>query len=135
MSSSKKPKMHGKHLYEYAVIRLLPVLEREEFINVGVIIFCKRTGYVGVRVAFDSSRLSAFRSELDEDQIRQNLHSFQRIAHGDPQGGTIAQLDPAERFRWLIAVRSTAIQTSRPHAGLSEDLEETTERLFRELVL
>ncbi len=135
MSSPKKHKMHGKHLYEYAVIRLLPVLEREEFLNVGLIVFCKRKGYVGVRVEFDASRLSAFRSELDEDQIRQNLQSFERIALGDQQGGPIARLDPAERFRWLTAVRSTAIQTSRPHAGLSEDLEETTERLFRELVL
>lgn len=127
--------MHGRHLYEYAVIRLLPVLEREEFLNVGIIVFCKRKGYVGVRVAFDASRLSAFRSELDVEQVRQNLHSFERIALGDPQGGPIARLDPAERFRWLTAVRSTAIQTSRPHAGLSEDLAQTTERLFRELVL
>lgn len=127
--------MQGKHLYEYAVIRLLPVLEREEFLNVGVIVFSKRRGFIGVRVHMDAERLGAFRSEVDLEQVLQNLHSFERIALGDPNGGPIAQLEPAERFRWLTAVRSTAIQTSRPHAGLCEDLEETTGRLFRELVL
>ena len=127
--------MHGKHLYEYALIRVLPVLEREEFLNVGVIVFSKRTCFIGVRVAIDDNRFRAFRSEVDLEQLKQNLHSFERIALGDPGGGAIAQLDAAERFRWLTAVRSTAIQTSRPHAGLGDDLEGTTERLFRELVL
>ena len=126
--------MHGKHLYEYALIRVLPVLEREEFLNVGVIVFSKRTGFIGVRVEMDEDRLCAYRCEVDLEQVRQNLHSFERIALGDPNGGPIAQLDPAERFRWLTAVRSTAIQTSRPHAGLCDDLEATTRRLFKELV-
>ena len=126
--------MHGKHLYEYAVIRVLPVLEREEFLNVGVIVFSKGTGYIGVRVALDEERLRAFASDLDVDQVRENLRSFVRIAEGDPAGGPIAQLDAAERFRWLTAVRSSAIQTSRPHSGLCDDLEGTTGRLFRELV-
>lgn len=135
MSLSTKPKMHGKHLYEYALIRVLPVLEREEFLNVGVIVFSKRTGFIGVRTAMDEDRLRAFRSEVDLEQLKQNLQSFERIALGDPDGGAIAQLDAAERFRWLTAVRSTAIQTSRPHAGLCDDLHGTTERLFRELVL
>lgn len=126
--------MHGKHLYEYAVIRVLPVLEREEFLNVGIIVFSKRTGFIGVRVAFDEKRLHAFVSDLDLDQVQENLRSFMRIANGAADGGPIAQLDAAERFRWLTAVRSSAIQTSRPHAGLCDDLEGTTERLFRELV-
>lgn len=127
--------MHGKHLYEYALIRVLPVIEREEFLNVGVIVFSKRTGFIGVRVTMDEGRFRAFRSEADLEQVKQNLHSFERIALGEPDGGPIAQLDPAERFRWLTAVRSTAIQTSRTHAGLCDDLEGTTERLFRVLVL
>ncbi|MEO8733717.1 MAG: DUF3037 domain-containing protein [Flavobacteriales bacterium] len=126
--------MHGKHLYEYAVIRVLPVLEREEFLNVGVIVFSKRTGFIGVRVAFDEQRLRVFASDLDVDQVRDNLLSFERIANGAADGGPIAQLDAAERFRWLTAVRSSAIQTSRPHTGLCDDLEGTTLRLFRELV-
>ncbi len=126
--------MHGKHLYEYAVIRVLPVLEREEFLNVGVIVFSKRKGFIGVRVALDEQRLRAFVSDLDVDQVRENLLSFERIANGASDGGPIAQLDAAERFRWLTAVRSSAIQTSRPHTGLCDDLEGTTLRLFRELV-
>ena len=127
--------MRDKHLYEYAVIRVLPVLEREEFVNVGVIVFSKRTGHIGVRVALDERRLRALASDLDVDQVQQNLRSFVRIAEGDAAGGLIAQLDAPSRFRWLTAVRSTAIQTSRPHAGFCEDLEQTTERLFKELVL
>jgi hypothetical protein len=126
--------MHGKHLYEYAVIRVLPVLERGEFINVGVILFSKRTGFIGVRVALDEQRLRSFTGDLDVDQVRENLRSFERIANGAADGGPIAQLDAAERFRWLTAVRSSGIQTSRPHSGLCDDLEGTTERLFRELV-
>ena len=126
--------MHGKHLYEYAVIRVLPVLEREEFLNVGVIVFSKRKGFIGVRVALDEKRLRAFVSDLDVDQVRENLQSFERIATGAADGGPIAQLDAAERFRWLTAVRSSAIQTSRPHTGLCDDLEGTTERLFKDLV-
>ena len=126
--------MHGKHLYEYAVIRVLPVLEREEFVNVGIIVFSKRTGFIGVRVAMDEARLQAFRSDLDIDQVRENLLSFERIAQGAADGGLIAKLDAAERFRWLTAVRSSAIQTSRPHSGLCDDLEGTTGRLFKELV-
>lgn len=127
--------MHGKHLYEYALIRVLPVLEREEFVNVGVIVFSKRSDFIGVRVAINEERLGTFRSDLDLDQVREHLRSFVRIAEGAADGGPIARLEPAERFRWLTAVRSTAIQTSRPHAGLCDELEETTERLFRELVL
>ncbi len=135
MSSSTKHNMPGKHLYEYAVIRVFPVLEREEFLNVGIIVFSKRTGYISVRTVLDESRLRAFRCEVDLEQLTQNLDSFQRIARGDLSAGPIAQLEPAGRFRWLTAVRSTALQTSRPHTGLSEDLEATTERLFQELVL
>ncbi len=135
MPFSTKPNMHGKHLYEYAVIRVVPVLERGEFLNVGVIAFSKRTGYIGVRLGLNEDRLRAFHCEVDLEQLVQNLDSFQLIAQGDPAGGPIAQWGPAERFRWLTAVRSTALQTSRTHAGLCDNLEATTERLYRELVL
>lgn len=126
--------MHGKHLYEYAVIRVVPVLERGEFLNVGVIVFSKRRGFIGVRTALDEARLRAFAGDVDVDQVRANLQAFERIANGAADGGPIARLDAAERFRWLTAVRSSAIQTSRPHVGLCHDLEATTERLFKELV-
>ncbi|HEX2616904.1 MAG TPA: DUF3037 domain-containing protein [Flavobacteriales bacterium] len=126
--------MHGKHLYEYAVIRVVPALEREEFLNVGVIVFSKRTGFIQVRLAVNAEKLKCFHSEVDLDQVHENLRSFERIAAGAADGGPIAQLDVPSRFRWLTAVRSSAIQTSRPHPGLCDDLEGTVQRLFDQLV-
>jgi len=122
-------------LYEYAVIRVVPVLDREEFINVGILLFSKRQRYIGVRTALNEARLKAFRSDLDLEQVRANLLALEQIARGDQAAGAIARLPVEERFRWLTAVRSTAIQTSRPHAGICADLEAVTERLFGELVL
>lgn len=127
--------MKKMHLYEYAVIRLLPHVEREEFINVGLILFCKRMQFIRVYSAIDERKLAVFSSDLDMEQVRLNLHSLEQIAMGAPNCGPIAQLDVPSRFRWLTAVRSAAIQTSRPHPGLCEDLEQTARRLFEELVL
>jgi hypothetical protein len=127
--------MKEKHLYEYAVIRVLPVVEREEFLNVGVVVFSRKAGFIRVLFHLNEERLQTFAADLDLEQVRQNLLAFEKIAHGAPDGGAIAQLDIASRFRWLTAVRSSAIQTSRPHPGLCHDLEHTTQRLFEELVL
>jgi hypothetical protein len=127
--------MQEKHLYEYAVIRLLPAVEREEFLNVGLVLFCKRAGFIRVHYALDRVHPETFPKGFEINQVRLNLESFVKIANGDPQGGPIARLDVPSRFRWLTAVRSSAIQTSRPHPGLCDDLEHTAERLFRELVL
>ena len=127
--------MPDKQLYEYAVIRVVPKVEREEFLNVGLILFCKRAKQIKVRFAIDEQRLLALSPEIDIDQIRLNLDSFVKIAHGMKIGGPIAQFDVPERFRWLTAVRSSVIQTSRPHPGMCSDLEGTFERLFAELVL
>ena len=106
--------MQDKHLYEYAVIRIVPKIEREEFINVGLIMFT---------------------SDIDKESLCTNLHVFDKICSGAKDGGPIASLDIPERFRWLTAIRSASIQTSRPHPGFSNDLEQTFERLFQELVL
>lgn len=127
--------MSEKHLYEYAIIRVLPKVEREEFINIGVIVFSKRPKYLKVRYLVNISRLSAFSSEIDIDALECNLLSFQKICEGDKSGGIIASLDTSERFRWLTAVRSTCLQTSRTHAGFSDNLDDTLEKLFVELVL
>jgi len=127
--------MPVQHVYEYAVIRVLPVVEREEYLNVGIIIFCKSSKYIGVRTVLNEQRLSAFATELDSAEVRNNLMAFERIAEGAPDGGPIASLDVPSRFRWLTAVRSSSIQTSRPHPGLCSDLDGTLDRLFRELVL
>jgi Protein of unknown function (DUF3037). len=127
--------MHGKHLYDYAVIRVVPKVEREEFINVGLILFCKRAKYLKVRIRVNQAKLGLYDTEMDMDCLHDNLNAIEMICSGSEEGGPIAQLDIPDRFRWLTAVRSTSIQTSRPHAGFADDLDATFERLFTELVL
>lgn len=127
--------MPEKHLYEYAVIRVLPAVEREEFLNVGIVLFCKKQKFIQMRYDLNELKLQAFSKDCDVAQLKQNLEAFEKIARGDSSGGTIAMMDVPSRFRWLTAVRSSMIQTSRPHPGLCDDLEKTVQRLFDELVL
>lgn len=127
--------MQDKHLYEYAVIRVVPRVEREEFVNAGVVVFCKRKKFIKVLFTIDADKLLCLSPELDIDQVRLNLESFEKIARGAKDGGPIALLEVPERFRWLTAVRSSVIQTSRPHPGLCDDPENTAQKLFEELVL
>lgn len=127
--------MPEKHLYEYAVIRVVPKVEREEFCNVGIVLFCKRQKYLRVLFQLDEQKLRMLCNEIDISQLQQNLDSFEKICQGHKQGGPIAKLDVPSRFRWLTAVRSSVIQTSRPHPGMSYDLDQTLNRLFKELVL
>lgn len=127
--------MPGTHLYEYAVIRVVPRVEREEFINVGIILFSKKAKFIKAVCQIDENKLRLFSSELDMESLHVNLGVFDRICSGIKEGGPIATLDIPERFRWLTAVRSSSIQTSRPHSGFSSDLNLTLEKLFKELVL
>lgn len=127
--------MPGKHLYEYAVIRLVPRVEREEFINVGIILFSKKAHYLKCKCHVDQEKLHLFSSELPHDSIEKNLDAFHKICAGEKDGGPVAAWETADRFRWLTAQRSSSLQTSRPHNGFSDDLDWTLERLFRELVL
>ncbi|NDV64363.1 DUF3037 domain-containing protein [Bacteroides sp. 224] len=127
--------MLEKHLYEYAVIRYLPRVEREEFINVGIILFSKKSKYIKALYYLDENKIQFFSTELDIDSIRDNLRTFEEICLGKALNTSISFLDIAERFRWLTAVRSSSIQTSRPHPGFSDNLDETLQRLFEELVL
>lgn len=127
--------MQDKHLYEYAIIRVLPRVEREEFLNVGIVLFCKRENFLKVTFHLDEARLKILSEDLDMEQLRLNLESFEKICKGEKSGGPIAHMDVPSRFRWLTAVRSSAIQTSRPHPGLSCNLEATLNRLFHEMVL
>ena len=126
--------MQGKHLFEYAIIRVLPKVEREEFINIGIILFSKRSKYIHMIYKLDVDRLKSFSTELDMDSLKDTLVSFEKICHGHEDGGIIAQMDFHERFRWLTAVRSSCIQTSRPHPGFTDNLEEEVEKLFHKLV-
>jgi hypothetical protein len=127
--------MQDRHLYEYAVIRVVPRVEREEFINVGIILFCKRKRFIKVLHHINAEKLRCICKEADIEQLQKNLDSFERIAHGNRNGGPIAQMEIAERFRWLTAIRSSVIQTSRPHPGLCPDPESKAQQLFNELVL
>lgn len=127
--------MPDKHLYEYAVIRVVPNIEREEFINVGIILFCKKEHYIKVLFQLNRTKLGLLSAECDAEQIENNLLAFQQISLGLPEAGPIARFDIASRFRWLTATRSTVIQTSRPHPGLSSNLENTARALFEALVV
>ena len=127
--------MQEKHLYEYAVIRVVPRVEREEFLNVGIILFCKKAKFIKVLCSFNEAKLQLFSADLDLEQLQLNLQAFEKVGHGEKSGGPIGQFDIPSRFRWLTAIRSSAIQTSRPHSGLCDDLEQTAQRLFEEMVL
>lgn len=127
--------MQEKHLYEYAVIRIVPLVEREEFLNAGIILFCKKAKYINVLYQVNEEKLRVFCKEIDANQVRENLEAFRNIAFAAPGSGPVAAFDLPSRFRWLTAVKSAVIQTSRPHPGLCTDLDETATRLFRELVL
>lgn len=120
------------HLYEYAVIRYVPSVEREEFINVGLVMMCKRRRWVRAAYELNRARLAAFAPLVEIEAVGRQLESFGRIAGGCC--GPIGELDAHERFRWLTAVRSACVQTSRPHPGKCADLDETFARLYRELV-
>ncbi|MCM1519598.1 MAG: DUF3037 domain-containing protein [Lachnoclostridium sp.] len=120
------------HLYEYAVIRYVPRVEREEFINVGLVMMCKRKRWVRTAITTDMERIMAFAPDTDLELLKQQLASFERVANG--KAAPIGQLEAHERFRWLTAVRSASIQTSRPHPGKCEQLDDEFDRLFSELV-
>ncbi|OCA72737.1 hypothetical protein BBH99_03205 [Chryseobacterium contaminans] len=126
--------MQEDKIYEYAVIRLVPKVEREEFFNIGLVMFSKKEKFIRVEFYLCPDKFKLMHSKLDYDDIIQNLESFQKIANGDKDGGPIALLEVPERFRWLTAVRSAVVQTSRPHPGKSKDLNITFGKLFEELV-
>jgi hypothetical protein len=126
--------MQGKHLFEYAVIRLVPRVEREEFVNVGVVICCKRQNFIDCKIHLPKEKLLALDPHSDFSVFECYLESFEKISQGDPNGNPIGKQDAASRFRWLTAMRSSMLQTSRPHSGFTEDLQETLEKLFEEYV-
>jgi len=126
--------MQEKHLFEYAVIRVMPRVEREEFLNVGVILYCAGRGFLQTKYTLNEARLRAFSAELDTPELHERLRTFERICAGRKEGGVIGQLPVASRFRWLTSTRSTIVQTSPVHPGLCYDPDETLTRLFAQLV-
>ena len=126
--------MPDHYTYEYAIIRVVPRVEREEFINVGVIILCAAEKFIEARIELDEERLMAIDSTLDVESIRTHLASISAICNGGEQAGPIGLLTPSERFHWLVAPRSTIIQTSPVHTGRCKDLAAVLERLLDTMV-
>ena len=126
--------MPDKHLFEYAVLRVVPRVEREEFLNVGVIVYCRSLGFLQTRHELPEAKLRIIAPDLDLAEVGARLQAFERICQGRAAGGTIGQLSIAERFRWLTATRSTVVQTSPVHPGLCTDAAETLARLLAQLV-
>lgn len=127
--------MPVKHLFEYAVLRIMPRVEREEFLNAGVVLYCRDKKFLQVRFTLDRDKLKVLCADLDCSEVEEHMRSFEWIAHGDPRGGPIAVLDAASRFRWLTATRSTVLQTGKVHPGFCDDPALMLEHLFRQMVL
>lgn len=127
--------MPAQLLFEYAVIRIVPRVEREEFLNVGVVLYCSGAKFLRVKFNLDKQRLTAFSEKLDIREVHEYLCAFEQICNGAEEGGPIAKLAIAERFRWLTATRSTIVQSSKVHPGLCDDPAEMLDKLYEQMVL
>jgi len=127
--------MQGKHLFEYAVIRVVPRVEREEFINVGVILYCQSQRFLKVLFHLNEAKISAISADTDVQELEIYLNALENICIGGKQGGAIGTFPLASRFRWLTATRSSVIQSSKVHPGFCINPDETLRRLFEQLVL
>jgi hypothetical protein len=120
--------------YDYAVIRVVPRVERGEFLNVGVIVCCATEGFLEARIELDESRLLALDPSADIEAIRTNLATIPLICNGGPDAGPIGKLSVRERFDWLVAPRSTVIQTAAVHMGRCQGLDDALEHLLDRMV-
>lgn len=127
--------MQENQLFEYAIIRVVPRVEREEFLNVGVILYCKDLKFLDMRYTIDEQRLHSCCKELDLQELKEHLVAYENICKGNASGGPIAKLDLPSRFRWLTATRSTIVQSSKVHPGLCTDPIKTLNQLHERLVL
>ncbi|MDQ2711131.1 MAG: DUF3037 domain-containing protein [Acidobacteriota bacterium] len=121
--------------FDYVVIRIVPLVEREEFFNAGVILFCPQQKFLSARVYLDEKKLTVLAPELDLENLQRRLEGIQKICAGDQTAGPIAQLSQRARFHWLVAPRSTIVQVSPAHSGICEEPEAVLNRLFNEQVL
>lgn len=120
--------------YDYAVVRVVPRVEREEFVNVGIILSCQTMDFLEAHIELDEKRLLALDPALDLEEIQSHLASIPAICAGGAQLGQIGRLSQRERFHWLVAPRSTVIQTSAVHTGRCTNLQETLEHLMDAMV-
>lgn len=126
--------MPERRPFQYTILRLVPRIERGECINVGVVVFCRQHRFLAARIGVDPGRVSALAPGLDLDSVQPHLQAIERVLAGDPAAGTLAGLEPSERFGWVAARSSTVIQASEVHTGMTEDPAATLEHLFQRLV-
>ena len=126
--------MPDKFRYDYAVVRVVPKVDREEFINAGVIVSCPELSFLEARIQLDESRLLALDPNIDLDLVKQHLASIPKISRGGDDAGSIGQLAQRQRFHWLVAPRSTIIQTSPVHTGHCGDPAAALEHLVATMV-
>lgn len=120
--------------FQYAVLRVVPCIERQEFVNVGVILFCRTRDFLAAAVELDERRLAGLAPGPPLPEIQAHLEGVQRVARGEPEAGPIARLPASERFHWLVAPSSTVIQTSSVHTGLTQDPAAALDHLMDRLV-
>jgi hypothetical protein len=127
--------MQENHVFEYAIIRVVPNVEREEFINVGVILYCGPLKFLKTKISLNRERINVLCADVECEELENYIQSFERISQGGSGSGPIGELPLAERFRWLTATRSTIVQTSKVHPGLTSNPQQMLDRLFEQLVL
>jgi len=120
--------------FAYAILRVVPNVERGEQFNVGVVLYCRQLDFLDLRAAVDARRLEALAPGLDGGEVQTSLEAIRAVVCGEPAGGALAQLPPSDRFGWVVAPASTVIQPSKVHTGLTQDPGATLERLFSALV-
>ena len=121
--------------FVYAVLRVVPCLERGERLNTGVVLYCRQLDFLELKTSLDPAKLAALAPEADREAIGQRLEEIRGVIEGDPARGALAELDPSDRFGWLVAPSSTVIQASEAHTGLTADPATELDRLFKTLVL
>jgi hypothetical protein len=126
----------ARHAFEYAIVRVVPDVAREEFVNAGVVLFARAAGFLGCEIALDRERVRALAggAMVDLELLAAHLQAMREVCAGDANAGPIARLSPSERFHWLVAPRSAAIQVSAVHGGVTEDAAATLRRLYQTLV-
>jgi hypothetical protein len=123
-----------RNVFQYAIIRVVPRVERGESLNAGIVLLCRPLRFLGARIALDEGRLAALAPDLDPATVRPHLDAIERVAAGEPSGGPIAGMGQAERFHWLVAPASTIIQPSAVHTGLCDDPAAELDHLVATLV-
>ena len=126
--------MRERFVFDYAIVRVVPRVERGEFLNAGVILFCSTRAYLNARIGLDRERLRALDPSIDIGAVENYLDAIPKVCAGGGEAGSIGSLSQRERFHWLVAPRSTVIQTSQVHSGVHEDLDRALDQLFDRLV-